>query len=247
MGKKEKKMELWEHLEELRIAVFKIIATLTCTTVLSFYFVNELYDALMRPVALLQRTHPEFGIRIIYSGPFDPVFVVMKIAFLGGVILGFPLVMFFVWSFIAPAMKRDEYHAFLWVCGVGSFFFACGSVLGYFSVAPLLRILTGFAMGGAENLWRIGDFISFMLYWLLCTGIIFELPLVIIILTRIGIVDVALLKRIRPFVFVGSLIVAALITPPDPVTMAMIGGPLILLYEIGIFLASLTEKRGELS
>ncbi len=242
MKKEKKKMQLWEHLEELRVAIFKIIGTLTCTTILSFYFVDLLYAALMRPVAILRQAHPEININIIYSGPFDPVFVVMKIAFLGGVILGFPFVMLFLWSFLAPALKRREHHAFLWVCGAGSFSFACGIALGYFSVAPILTILTGFGMEGADNFWRIGDFISFMLYWLLCAGMIFELPLVIVLLTKIGIVDVALLKKIRPFVFVGAMVFAALITPPDPITMAMIGGPLVILYEVGLFIASFGKR-----
>jgi sec-independent protein translocase protein TatC len=245
--REEKKMQLWEHLEELRITLFKIIGAITCTTIVSFYFVQQLYDALMRPVSLLQQAHPEFQVKVIYSGPFDPVFVVMKIAFLGGILLGFPLVMLFLWSFIAPALKKREHHAFFWICGTGSFSFAAGVTLGYFSVAPILNILTGFGMQGADNFWKIGDFISFMLYWLLCTGMIFELPLVIVILTKIGVVEIALLKRIRPFVFIGSMIFAAIITPPDPITMAMIGGPLVLLYELGILIAALGQRRNRAS
>jgi sec-independent protein translocase protein TatC len=197
----------------------------------------------MRPVAILQQSHPEFKVKIIYSSPFDPVFIVMKIAFLGGIILGIPFIILFLWSFISPALKKREHYAFFWICGAGSFFFLAGVVLGYLAVTPLLKILSGFGLNGADNFWRIGDFISFMLYWLLGSGIIFELPLVIVILTKIGVVDVGMLRRIRPFVFIGSMILAAIITPPDPITMAMVGGPLVLLYEFGILLAGFGSRQ----
>jgi len=242
--REDSKMQLWEHLEELRVTIFKIIAVVSCTTMISFYFVQELYDVLMRPVSILQRTHPEFNVRIIYGGPFEPVFVVMKIAFLGGILLAFPFIILFLWSFISPALKKREHYAFFWVCGSGSFFFGGGVILGYFSVSPLLKILSGFGLDGADNFWRIGDFITFMLYWLLCSGLIFELPLVIVILVKIGIVDVDVLKKVRPFIFIGSMIVAAILTPPDPITMAMVGGPLVLLYEFGILLAGFVIRRG---
>jgi sec-independent protein translocase protein TatC len=248
MKDKTKKMNLFEHLEELRWTLFKIIGSLAFTTLLSLYFIDYLYGALMRPVAILQEKQPDFNVEIIYSGPFDPVFIVMKTAFLGGVILALPIVLLFLWSFIAPGLKKSEKYAFLWICGAGTFSFLLGVVFGYFLVAPVLEILTTFGMEGAKHLWKINDFITFMMYWLIGAGIIFELPLAIVILTKIGVVEVTILKKIRPFFFIGAFAVAAIITPPDPFTMAVVGIPLVLLYEVGIMIASIGNKsEGDIS
>ena len=225
------------------MTIFKIVGVLTCTTILSAYFVKTFYMLLMRPVSIIQAKHPEVAVEKVLSGPFEAVLIKMKMAFLGGLIAGFPLILFFIWTFISPGLRKKEYHLLLWICGAGTLSFVIGVVCGYFLVPPILDILLTFGMADAKNLWNISDFISFMFYWLLCSGAVFELPLIIVILTKIGIVDVSLLKKTRPFFFVGAFIIAAIITPPDPFTMIAVGFPLVLLYEIGVFIASIGNRQ----
>jgi sec-independent protein translocase protein TatC len=239
MENKQKKLHLWEHLEELRWVMFKIITALMVTTGASIFLVDSVYETLTRPLMILQTTHPEFHIKQVLTSPFDPVIIKFKLALLCGIVLGFPIVTLLLWRFISPGLKKNENSAFIAVSSLGSFSFAVGVTCGYFALAPLLSILLGFKLAGAEHYWRIKDFISFAFYWLLCSGLVFELPLAMVLSCRLGIVKLVTLRKKRPYFLVGALILAAIITPPDPISMLLVGIPLIMLYEAGIILCGL--------
>jgi sec-independent protein translocase protein TatC len=96
-----------------------------------------------------------------------------------------------------------------------------------------------FSVESAANLWNLKDFVTFMFYWLLGAGVVFEMPLAMVVLARLGVVNVETLRKVRPYFLIGAFVVAAIITPPDPFTMAMVGVPLVILYEIGILAASI--------
>ena len=239
----DKTMSLWDHLEDLRWTIFKSGAAVAVTTGLVAFKVNEILEVILRPIAQLREKYPDVRLEETLSGPFDGVLIKLKLSLLLGVVLGFPFVILFFWSFVSPGLKKNERKAFVWICGAGSLFFTVGVVCGYLLVYPMLSILMRFRIESATNLWNIKDFVTFMFYWILGAGAIFEMPLAILILARLGVVSVSLLRKARPYVFIGSFIVAAIITPPDPFTMLMVGVPLIALYEIGILAASLGGKR----
>ena len=243
MIRENKDMPLWEHLEELRWTIFKILGTLAVTTGIALYFSQTLYTVVMRPIHLLQKTHPDLKIQMIYTSPFEPVIITMKIALMGGVVLAFPVIFMFMWDFVSPGLSKKEHYAFLWGCLFGTVAFTFGIVFGYLAIDKVLGILAGFKMGDSSNLWRVSNIISFVIYWLLGAGFIFELPLIIVILSKIGVVNTLFLRKIRPYFFIGSMVLAAIVTPPDPFTMLMVGVPLAVLYEFGIFLAGIGEKK----
>ena len=234
-------MELWEHLEELRWVLFKIIILLALTTGVSFFYIDQIMNLLTHPIDEVAAANPDFVIKIVKYTPFDGFIIKMKSAFLGGVVLGVPGILYFIWSFISAGLRDNENKAFIWICLIGTFFFLIGVYCGYSLITPMLNIMV--SMGGdlGDDYWSIKDFVNFEFYWLIGAGLIFELPLVIVILTRLGVIDLKFLRKIRPFFYIGAFVVAAIITPPDPFTMLVVGIPLIFLYELGIVIAALQK------
>ena len=242
-GNKDKTMSLWEHLEELRWTIFKSGAAVAVTTAAVAFKVNEILDVVLRPIAQVREKYPGIKLEETLFGPFDGVLIKLKLSLMLGIVLGFPLVILFFWSFISPGLKKNERKAFVWICGAGSLFFAGGVVCGYLLVYPILSILMRFRIESATNMWNIKDFVSFMFYWLLGAGLVFETPLAILVLALLGVVNASILRKARPYVYIGAFIAAAIITPPDPFTMVMVGVPLIALYEVGVIAASIAGKR----
>ena len=232
------KMELWEHLEELRWVIFKLMVLLLVTTILSAFFIDDILKIIMLPIEELAKTHPNYTIEQIMTSPFDGIMIKMKVAFLGGFILGFPFILYLLWSFIAPALKEVESKAFIWICSFGTISFLIGVVFGYMLINPTLQILLQMGIQSAKNYWTIKEFVSFVFYWLLGAGFIFELPMLLLILTKLNIIDVLFLKKIRPYFIVIAFAFSAIVTPADPFTMLMVGIPIIALYELGIIIAS---------
>jgi len=243
--KDEKYMHLWEHLEELRWILFKIIGIVIITTSAAFFYVNEILELLMRPLLDAQNANPDFSVKIIMTTPVDGIVIKMKMAFLGGLLIACPFILYYIWSFLSAGMKKHEKEAFIWICGVGSFACFFGVVCGYHLIAPVLSILNKMGIESAGNFWTIREFINFEFCWLIGGGLIFELPLAIVILTNLGVIELIVLKRIRPFFYIAAFILSAIISPPDPFTMIMIGIPLIILYEFGIIIASVHDKLNQ--
>ena len=237
-----KEMQLWEHLEELRWTIFKVIGVLTATTVIALFFVDDILKLFMYPIEVIQINNPDIVIKQILTGPFDAVLIKMKMGFLAGLIVGLPFVLYFIWSFIRSGLEKKEKRAVIFLCISGTVSFLVGITLGYLLIIPVLSILLKYSISSAENLWTIKSFINFVFYWELGAGLIFELPFVMVIFAKVGIISVSLLKKLRPYFYVGAFIIAAIITPPDPFTMIVVGIPLVLLYEAGILIASLQNK-----
>ncbi|MHC4872780.1 MAG: twin-arginine translocase subunit TatC [Planctomycetota bacterium] len=238
MNDDNKKMQLWEHLEELRWTIFKICGTLLIAAVIAFFYVDSILELLLWPVKTIQKNNPDFILRQIYTGPFDAVMIKMKTSLLAAIAVSYPIVLYFIWSFIRPGVKKSESTTFLWIVIPGTLSFLLGGVFGYLLISPIFSILLSFSMPSAENYWTIKDLINFMFYWFLGAGMLFEIPLGMVILTRIGVIEVVLLKKARPYFAIAAFLLAAIITPPDPITMLIVGLPLIFLYETGIMISS---------
>jgi sec-independent protein translocase protein TatC len=244
MTDKIKDMQIWEHLEELRWTVFKIIGLLLLTTVISLFFINDILKLFYLPINIIKQNNPEIVVQTILTSPFDGVMIKMKTSFLIGLIAGFPFVLYFLWAFVKPGLQNNEKNAFTWICLFGTFSFVIGIVCSYLLIIPTISALIKLGIDTAENLWSLRDFISFEFYWMLGGGIIFELPLLMVILTKLNIIEVTVLKRIRPYYIVIAFVVAAIITPTtDPFTLCLVAIPMVLLYELGIFIASFHKKK----
>jgi sec-independent protein translocase protein TatC len=237
----DKKMSLWEHLEELRWVLFKILALVLLATGLGLCFINEILEILIGPLnELIQKK----AVILNQAGPFDGVMIKMKVGILAGIVVSIPFVIIFIWSFIAPGLKKRERDAFWWIFSSINILFLIGIIAGYYALYVVMPILVSFGVEGAENWWRIREYIDFVFLWLLGAGFVFQLPLVVVILVRLKLVKLATLKKMRKYAIVAAFVISAIITPtPDAISQIIVAIPLYLLYEIGIFVASF-QKTG---
>jgi sec-independent protein translocase protein TatC len=241
-GKKE--MELWEHLEELRWTLFKILGLLFVTTIAAFFFVDELLTLFMLPIELVSQSNPNIVIQQILISPFDGVMIKVKVSFLAGLTAAVPFILYFLWEFTKSALVQKEKNIFVWFCLLGTISFAFGVFCSYLLIVPTISAVTKLGITNVANLWSLRDFISFEFYWMLCGGIIFELPLLMLILTKLGVIEIATLKKIRLYYIIAAFVIAAIITPStDPFTFCLVAIPMIILYEFGIMIASFRINR----
>ncbi len=238
-----KKMSIWEHLEELRWVIFKILGLVLVTTGLGLCFINQILEILVAPLNELILKN---GVILNQAGPFDGVMIKMKVGILAGIVVSIPFVILIIWSFIAPGLKKRERDAFWWIFSSITILFLSGIIAGYYALYIVMPILVTFGVEGVQNWWRIREYIDFVFMWLLGAGLIFQLPLVVVILVRLKIIKLATLKKMRKYAFVAAFVVSAIITPtPDAVTQIIVAIPLYLLYEIGIFVASFQKTEND--
>jgi len=206
------------------------------------YFTPEQIDAL---IATFQRLlYMQSG--LIFIHPTEAFFAYIKLAFFTGILLGAPFVLYQVWRYIVPALYEHERRYFRGSVMFGTFLFFTGVAFAFTVVMPIgIRFLI--RMGGPQlqAVFTIGNYISFSMIFLLTFGLVFELPIVIYVLVKLGVVSRATLRAKRKYVLVGAFAVAAILTPPDPFTQTVMAVPLLLLYELSIFLARFAERKPE--
>jgi len=217
-----------------------MLGVLLLGTLIAALFIDDILAIMMRPIEVISKSNPHFVIKKIMTTPFDGIMIKMKTALLGGIVLAFPFMLYFIWNFVSSGLKKKENRAFIWICLTGTISFSAGVVYGYFMIAPVLNIMLKMGIESTENYWTVKEFINFVFYWVLGAGLVLELPLAMVILTGLGVIQIEILKKIRPYFIIGAFVLAAIITPPDPITMLMVGIPLVILYEIGILIASLS-------
>ncbi len=239
----EKTMSLWEHLEELRWAIFKIMCVILAATGLGLFYVDPVLEILIAP---LRELILKSSVTINQAGPFDGVMIKMKVGILAGVVVSLPFVILLLWSFISPGLKQRERDSFWWIFSSITILFISGVIAGYYGLYVVMPILVSFGVEGAQNWWRLREYIDFVFMWLLGAGLVFQLPLIIVILVKLGLVKVATLKKMRKYAIVAAFVISAIITPtPDAISQLIVAVPLYLLYEIGVFAASFHKKKEE--
>ncbi|HIC96661.1 TPA: twin-arginine translocase subunit TatC [Candidatus Bipolaricaulota bacterium] len=205
------------------------------------YFTPEQVEALLASFRRL--LYMQSG--LIFIHPTEAFFAYLKLAFFTGLLLGAPFVLYQVWRYVAPALYQHEKRYFRSSVAFGTGLFFAGVAFAFFIVLPLgIRFLI--RMGGPElqAIFTVGNYISFTMIFLIAFGLVFELPVVIYVLARLGIVSPASLRAKRKYILVGAFALAALITPSvDPFTQTATAVPLLLLYELSIFLARFAERR----
>ncbi len=239
-GDNGKSMPLWQHLEELRWVLVKVIVVLAGTTLASFLVIDQMFELLLQP---LQALIADGRVVLNMASPFDGVVIRLKSSLMGGVVLGVPAMLVLAWNFIAPGLHRHERRAVWWICGFGTLLFAIGAALGFLTMGKVLEILTGFGIEGAQNIWTLRTYFDFLFLWVLGGGLSFELPLVIVVLVRAGVMEVATLRAGRPYAVVGIFVLAAICTPPDPFTQLLMAVPMCLLFELGLLVASFGKEK----
>jgi sec-independent protein translocase protein TatC len=235
-------MPFFDHLEELRWRVLWSLLALVIASVIGFVLVDQL-----RVMELLIRPIEPFldGERLKYLSPMDPFFVTIKLAIVTGFVLSSPILIYHVWAFLAPALLPSEKRVIVPSLFMGLVLFIAGVAMAYEFVLPVtLRFTMGFQTGFLEQNIVVGPYVAMVTRLLLAFGLVFELPVVILILSALGLVTPEFLASKRRHAIAAITIVAAVITPGDVVTVtAMMMVPLIFLYEFSILLSRLVTRN----
>jgi len=236
----QEKIPFTEHLEELRKRLIVCFIAVGIGFVLSYGFKEKLFQILTRPLISVMQT----GDKLIFTGLPEAFFTYLKVAFLSGIILATPVIFYQFWMFVAPGLYDKEKRLMAPIVLLSTFFFIGGAFFGYFIVFPYgFKFFLGFASEIIRPLPSMREYLGFASKLLLAFGLVFELPLIITFLARLGMVSVSFLKKNRKYALLLFFIGAAILTPPDVVTQIMMALPLILLYEISIIGARIFGKK----
>lgn len=236
-------MSFIEHLEELRRRVLWSLGALVVGACAGFW-VTTRYDVigfLTRPVRPLL----EEG-RLTYLHPTEPFMVTIKVGIFVGVMIALPIVFYHFWRFVAPGLLENEKRIFIPALLSSVLLFVGGAALAFFLVLPFgLKFFLGFATESLQPMITIDDYFSFAMQVTLMFGLVFETPLVILVLSWIGVLPTRVIKKYRRHAIALMAIVSAVFTPADVVSMLLMLVPLYLLFEISVILAGMIEKRRE--
>lgn len=233
---------LLDHLVELRRRLLWSLAALVAAFFLCFYFAKPIFGFLVQPLLAAGQG------RLIYTQLFEAFFVDVKVALFAAFMLAFPVIATQIWRFVAPGLYRNEKRAMLPFLLATPLLFSLGAASAYYGAIPVaLRFLLSFQgnVGGVEQeaMPAIGNYLDFIIHFILAFGIAFLLPILIMLLERAGVVTLAQLRGARRYMIVAAFLIAAVFTPPDVVSQLLLAVPLCLLYESALLVIWLTSRR----
>ena len=236
------KAPLLEHLIELRRRMLWAVLALAVCFAGAFYFAEQIFSFLVQPLLTAgQKT-------IIYTQLFEAFFVQIKVALFAAIMLAFPVIATQLWRFVAPGLYSREKQALAPFLVASPVLFVIGAALAYYMAIPIaLKFLLGFQgnIGGVqqEALPAVGNYLDFVMQFILAFGIAFQLPILLMLLERAGIVTLEQLTGGRRYMIVGAFVIAAIFTPPDVVSQLLLAIPLCLLYEGAVIAIKITRRR----
>ncbi len=246
MSRKSKKtpndqeMTLTEHLEELRNRLIVCAVAVGVAFCVTYYFSKDLFRLLMAP--LLEVMPPEQG--LIFTGLPEAFFTYLKVALVAAVFASAPVILYETWRFVAPGLySREKKYIFPFVF-LSTLFFVGGALFGYYVVFPFgFAFFVGFATDFIRPMPSVKEYFSFATRMLFAFGVVFELPVFTMFLSRIGLINHKMLIRQRKYAFLAVFVISAILTPPDVMSQLMMAGPLLILYEISIVVARIFGKK----
>jgi sec-independent protein translocase protein TatC len=236
----DKELTIVEHLNELRKRLLYIVIVVAAASGGAYYFIDEI---------LLFITESGNIEKLVFINPTEAFFVIVKLSLLAGVMGAMPFILYQIWRYVGVALKKGERKYLIFFGPVSYILFLCGAAFAFRGVLPLaIKFLLSFRKEyvslSITPMITLNAYISFLSKMIIAFGVMFELPLVILALSKFGIVTPEMLKKGRRYTIVGVFIVAAILTPPDVVSQIMLAIPLLLLYEVGILICkAVTRKR----
>jgi len=236
----EARLPLTEHLEELRNRLIRCFIALGVGTAICYNKAEDIYKVLLRPLLI----HLPGNSRLIFTELTEAFLTYFKVALWAGFILASPVIFYQLWRFVSPGLYRKEKSLFMAFAGWSTAALLAGMAFGYFVAIPqIFSFFLSFGRSTIVPMPSMKESLSLILRMLIIFGFLFELPLLFYLLGRAGILTSALLRKGRKVAVVGVLLLGAVLTPPDVVSQVLVAVPFYLLFEIGILLCSLGEKR----
>jgi sec-independent protein translocase protein TatC len=240
-GDHDKNMSVIEHLTELRRRIIVSAVAIILGMVVAFVGKDFVFGIIKRPLVRMEGVEAD----LVTFSPTEPFMTVLKVSIYAGILLALPIVLWQVWAFIMPALYEREKKSVLPYVIFTTLLFVAGVVFAYSVVLPVgLSFLVGYGGDIFVQQLRASEYISFVSLFVLAFGVVFEMPAVMLMLTRAGIVDHHRLRSVRKYAIVAIAAAAMVLTPSqDPVSMLLMMGPLIVLYEVGIVLSRISSRR----
>lgn len=231
-----KKLNFLDHLEELRKRILYSLVCVGVCSIIGFIFSKQVLNIIIHK-AQLESTY--------FFTPMEAFFALIKIAIFLGITAAFPFILYQTWAFIGPGLTKKERGISISYLSLGTILFIIGILFGYFILVPLgLQFLLSFGSEYVQPLMNISKYLTFIIWCLLGSGILFQLPLLLFFLIKLGIVDVNTVIKHRAEAIIALLLLCAVITPTgDFFTLLLIAIPLLILFEISIFAARISQKK----
>ncbi len=239
----EERKPVWNHLDDLRKVLIRSVIALFVTSSLSFLFADFLLAFLLHPYQRLLADHHTSG-GLMTLEPTEAFMMSMRLALISGAVLALPLLVRFIWQFVAAGLYPKERKIILPILYTGTVLFIVGSLFAFYFVVPTaLDFFWGYNLHlGLTPAWTISHYLGFVLTFLLAFGLAFELPMLVVGATRLGFVSTAALSASRPYVIVGIFIVGAILTPPNVLSQLALSLPMWGLFELSLLVSRWGEK-----
>ncbi|MCO4799198.1 MAG: twin-arginine translocase subunit TatC [Colwelliaceae bacterium] len=242
MSSSTKQYTLFDHLLELRSRLLKAVLAVLVVFCSMIYFANDIYEYVSQP---LLATMPEGG-QMIATDVASSFFAPFKLTIVLAIFISMPYILYQVWSFIAPGLYRNEKKLVGPLMFGSSFLFYGGIAFAYYVVFPIVfAFFTSVAPEGVNIATDISSYLDFVLKLFFAFGVAFEIPIVIILLCWTGFTTPTSLRTKRPYVVVGAFVIGMLLTPPDIISQTLLAVPMLLLFEVGVLIASIYYKEGD--